>query len=153
MHTPSDAVGFLQRYIDTGIPLTADMGIRVETWDDGGLTLTAPFAPNRNDKNTAFGGSLSALVTLAGWGLTFVFLRDAGICADVMVRRTRIDYDHPVRGDIVARCLMPNEATRQRFLHALHTVGKARWQLTQQVEGNGVPAVLCEGTFVAVARR
>lgn len=151
MPTGSDAVRFLQRYIDTHIPLTGDMGIRVETWDDGGLTLTAPFGPNRNDKNTAFGGSLSVMVTLGGWGLTFLYLRDAGMRADVMVRRTRIDYDRPVHGEIVTRCRMPAEQERQRFLDALRTTGKARWDLTLEVEGRDAPAVVCEGVFVAVS--
>lgn len=150
MHTP-DSIRFLQSYIDTHIPLTTDMGIRVEDWDDDGLTLTAPFMPNRNDKNTAFGGSLSVMVTLAGWGLTFLFLHDATVQADVMVRRTRIDYERPVHGDIVTRCLMPDEKRRKGFLNALRSAGKARWDLTLEVIESGVPAVVCEGVFVAVA--
>jgi thioesterase domain-containing protein len=151
MHTISDPALYLQDYIETRIPLTAEMGIRVESWDDRGLILTAPFPPNRNDKGTAFGGSLSALVTLAGWGLTFLFLRDAGISADVMVRRTRIDYERPVRGDIATRCHMPEEQERNRFLEDVRRTGKARWTLIQEVAGNGLPAVTCEGLFVAVA--
>ena len=151
MQTPSESVRFLQDYIDTHIPLTADMGIRVESWSEEGLELAAPFLPNKNDKNTAFGGSLSVMVTLAGWGLTFLFLRDAGIPADVMVRRTRIDYKRPVPGRILARCLMPDEQERQRFLGDLRGNGKARWDLRLEVDGNGIPAVVCEGVFVAVA--
>ena len=151
MQTPSESVRFLQDYIDTHIPLTADMGIRVESWGEEGLELAAPFLPNKNDKNTAFGGSLSVMVTLAGWGLTFLFLRDAGIPADVMVRRTRIDYKRPVPGRILARCLMPDGQERQRFLGDLRRTGKARWDLSLEVDGNGIPAVVCEGVFVAVA--
>jgi len=151
MPTPPDPVLFLQDYIENRIPLTRDMGIMVQSWDELGLTLTAPFPPNRNDKGTAFGGSLSVMVTLAGWGLTFLFLQVSGIRADVMVRRTRIDYRRPLRGDILTRCLMPEEGDRALFLDSLRTSGRARWTLIQEVAGNGEPAVSCEGVFVAVS--
>ena len=43
---------------------------RVAGYSDGRLRLYAPLAANVNDKGSAFGGSLSSLMTLAAWGLT-----------------------------------------------------------------------------------
>ena len=53
----------------TGIPLVEHLGIRIRGETATSLTLVLPFAPNRNDKNTAFAGSLYSGLVLAGWGL------------------------------------------------------------------------------------
>ena len=58
------------------IPLTRAMGVRVESYDGQQLVLTAPLALNHNHLGTAFGGSLSALATLAGYGLLWLDLGD-----------------------------------------------------------------------------
>ena len=70
--------------------------------------------------------------------------------ADIMVRRIQIDYDRPVHGRIVTHCRMPGEKDRERFAQVLNSRGKARWNLTAEVEGNDFPAVVCRGVFVAV---
>ena len=51
------------------MPLLAFMGVEVEACDGHSLTLQAPLAPNRNDKGTAFAGSLASLSTVTGWAL------------------------------------------------------------------------------------
>jgi thioesterase domain-containing protein len=48
----------------------------VDSYDQGRLTLKAPFAPNINDKGTVFAGTLNAVATLAGWSLLWLILRE-----------------------------------------------------------------------------
>ena len=50
------------------------MKVRVASWDEERLVLTAPLAPNHNHLNTAFGGSLSAMATLAGYAMIWLEL-------------------------------------------------------------------------------
>src|SRR5690606_33240492 len=56
-----------EAFLHAKIPLARAMGVRVERCDSEGLVLTAPLEPNHNHLGTAFGGSLAALATLAGY--------------------------------------------------------------------------------------
>ncbi|HET8897990.1 MAG TPA: YiiD C-terminal domain-containing protein, partial [Rhodanobacteraceae bacterium] len=93
----------LERYILEHIPLARAMQLRVADWDGHRLQLAAPLTPNINDKDCAFGGSLSSLMTLAGWGATVLLLAARGVSADVFVARSEIRYLAPLFGDLRAR--------------------------------------------------
>ncbi|MCK4565641.1 MAG: YiiD C-terminal domain-containing protein, partial [Verrucomicrobia bacterium] len=69
-------------------------------YSNGCLELTAPLQPNINDKGTAFAGSISSLLVLAGWGVVTLRLQEAGIRADVAVSRSETDYKRPIRSDM-----------------------------------------------------
>jgi hypothetical protein len=47
------------------IPLTRFMHLAITGWDGDSLRMSAPLAPNINDKGCAFGGSLASVMTLA----------------------------------------------------------------------------------------
>ena len=66
----------LERYMHRTIPLVEQMQVRVVAFDAAGLALTAPLAPNINHEQTAFGGSLASLATLACWGYLWLLLED-----------------------------------------------------------------------------
>ena len=80
------------------------MGVRVQSSADSVVELSAPFAPNVNHHGTVFGGSISALATLAGWVHAFVALRDLDPKPDLVVASSQIEYLRPAIGSIVARC-------------------------------------------------
>ena len=61
-----------EEFLCAKIPLTRAMQVRVEGYDKSGLVLTAPLAANHNHLGTAFGGSLAALVMLAGYALLWL---------------------------------------------------------------------------------
>jgi thioesterase domain-containing protein len=58
------------------IPLAKAMGVGVEVSDDRALTLMAPKEQNKNSLNTAFGGSLVSLATLAGYGVVWELMKN-----------------------------------------------------------------------------
>jgi thioesterase domain-containing protein len=74
--------------------------IAVAGYSSGRLELAAPLAPNLNDKGTAFAGSISSMLVLAGWGLVTLHLREAGIQAEVVVSKSETDYKRPVRAEL-----------------------------------------------------
>jgi thioesterase domain-containing protein len=61
----------LELFLHEMIPLAKAMGVGVEVSDDRSLVLRAPKEQNRNSLNTAFGGSLVSLATLAGYGVVW----------------------------------------------------------------------------------
>ena len=83
-----------EAFLHAKIPLARAMGVRVERCDSEALVLTAPLEPNHNHLGTAFGGSLAALATLAGYAFLWRELRDPD--AHIVIRRSELDYRHPV---------------------------------------------------------
>ncbi len=143
----------LQDYLDENIPITREIGIQVAHYDQRGLTLTAPLAANKNDKDTAFGGSLAAVSTLSGWALTHMILDEMGIDANTVVRRSRIDYFKPVTSDIQVFCEMPEPHIVEQFKQDMSTKGKARWELHAYVQASHRLAVDFTGVYVVFTQK
>ena len=78
------------------------MGIRVSKVWKHGLELCAPLGCNRNDKGTAFAGSIASILTLAGWGLLTLQLRERGLEPDILVVSSKIKYASPVKDNLRA---------------------------------------------------
>src|ERR1035441_4683119 len=66
----------LELFLHEMIPLAKAMGVGVQVSDARALVLTAPKEQNKNSLNTAFGGSLVALATLAGYGVVWGLMRE-----------------------------------------------------------------------------
>jgi thioesterase domain-containing protein len=132
----------------TKIPITRALGVRVEEYDGRRLVLTAPLCENVNHLGTAFGGSLNALAVLSGYGLLWLELRDAE--CHLVIRDSSISYERPVRGDIRAVCVRPDEEALEAFKQTLRQKGRARIVLSATIEDGGVTAVRFRGTFVAM---
>lgn len=130
------------------IPLTRAMGVKVRRWDGRELCLTAPLEPNHNHLGTAFGGSLSALVTLAGYSLLWLLLGERE--AHIVIRDSTIRYRHPVRGELRALCRHPGEEVWQAFQSEFVSRGRARLTLRVVVVEADRVCVEFEGVFVAL---
>ena len=141
----------LQNTFYSEIPLTRAMGIEVLKYDDMMLSLRAPLSVNRNDKGTAFGGSLYSTAVLAGWGLIYLMLKERGITADIMIHESHTQFLAPVRSDIVATCRFDSEAQITKALTLLERRGLARIQLTTHIATAETEALMFEGSY-AISR-
>src|SRR2546423_4037907 len=104
-------LGAVEQFLHEQIPITRAMGLRVVGNDENGFTVEAPVALNSNHLRTAFGGSINAVATLAGYGFLWMELNDAA--AHVVVAESSIKFLRPVRETIRATCLRPDaEAPR-----------------------------------------
>jgi len=130
------------------IPITRAMGVRVESYDEDQLVLAAPLHANHNHLGTAFGGSLSAIATLAGYGMLWLLLGDRH--SHIVIRDSAINYRRPVRGDIRAICRRPDEDAVAAFREKFAAAGKARLQLHVTIEECDAVCVEYHGTFVAL---
>ncbi len=137
-----------------GMPPVAAMQVEVVRYEDGALHLHAPLGANVNDKGTAFGGSLTSLMTLAGWGLATLQLELAGERAEIYVADSQVRYLAPLRSDLAAEARAAGGEHWETFLSTLRQRGRARIQLHAQVllPDGGVCATL-DGRFVAIANR
>lgn len=135
-------------FLHTQIPITRAMGVRVESWNTGQLVLTAPLEINHNHLGTAFGGSLAALATLAGYAYLWLELGDRA--AHVVIAESALSYRRPVRGELRAVCRRPEGDALSAFKATFAETGKARIRLDAIIEdADGSVAVEFSGAFVA----
>jgi thioesterase domain-containing protein len=143
----------LIQFIRTTIPLAEAMDLQLAGFDANSLTLFAPLPPNVNDKGCAFGGSLVSVMTLSGWALVELALRQRGDDCDVFVGESTVRYLSPVWADFTSVARLPVDASWTNFFRSLDTRGKARIEVSCVVPGDdGKPAATLIARFVAKRR-
>jgi thioesterase domain-containing protein len=152
--TPRDATAdALVRFIRDEIPLARAMDLQLHAHSADRLSLAVPLAPNVNDKGCAFGGSLVSLMTLAGWALVELALRERGEDCDVFIGESTVRYLAPVWTDFRADAVLAPESDWAAFFATLQTRGRVRIEVTCEVPGDdGKPAATLAARFVAKRR-
>jgi len=140
----------LQSYLYENIPLSRAMQVQVTKLEPDSIRLAAPLAPNINHRQTVFGGSASALATLAAWSLLFVSLDRQSIANRIVIQHHRIDYLRPLDGEFHADCHMPQSHLWRKFMKTLQRYGKARIEMTAVIAKDREPACLFSGDFVSM---
>lgn len=138
----------LRAILRTEVPITQHLGVEVASYRSGCLTLRAPLAANINHKGTAFAGSLNAIATLAGWGLLWLALREAGLRGHVVIQDSSVRYLRPVAGDFHATCGPPHESALTRLLESVRRRGLGRIALETVVADARGEAVTFSGRYV-----
>ena|SRR5689334_14606397 len=140
----------IQQYLNTHIPLTVAMGVRVKIAMPGRVELAAPLAPNINHHETVFGGSASALATLSAWTLVHVGLRYANVDAVIVIQRNTMSYEEPIHGDFSAVCTLIDDVAWERFLKMIERRGRGRITMNAHLLFGGRQVASFEGDFVAL---
>ena len=149
----TDPVVLLERHLQA-IPMVRAMRVRVGEIGASAVRLHAPLAPNLNDKGCAFGGSLVALMTLAGWSLVEARLQGAGHAADVFVADSQVEYLAPLWDPLIADAAAAEGEDWEGFLDAFAQRGRARIAVTASVPlPAGGLATRMRARYVAIARR
>jgi thioesterase domain-containing protein len=144
----SDLLHSTERFLHEQIPLTHAMGVRVVQFDEKGFMLTAPLEPNHNHLGTAFGGSLSAIATLAGYSLLWLELGDRN--SHIVIKSSSLKYRRPIFGEIRAVCPRIDPETLAVFREKFARTDKAGIPLRVSIEEEGIECVEFEGLFVAL---
>jgi hypothetical protein len=152
-----------EHFLHEMIPLAKAMGVGVEMSDANALVLRAPKEQNSNSLNTAFGGSLVSIATLAGYGVVWELMRTETPAADsanapapasakpqwhIVVKESKAAYRRPVLGDLVAICERPAKAAIAEFKDALARYGKAKLRIRARVIEEGQTAVDFHAAYV-----
>jgi thioesterase domain-containing protein len=110
------------------IPPAQAMEIKVSNVWKNGIELSAPFECNSNDKGTAFAGSIASLLTLAGWSLLTLQLREQSLEPDIMVVASQIKYARPATQALRASVEI-SQAELERIQNELQTRQRSRARL------------------------
>jgi thioesterase domain-containing protein len=139
----------LERTLRREFPLSHALGVRVRACGPGAVVLSAPLEPNLNHRHTVFGGSLTCLAILAGYGLAWHILQHEGIGASVVIQQGTADFRRPVTRDFEARCGAPHELDLNRFVEMLRRHGRARITLDASIHEDSTLAMSFRGIYVA----
>jgi thioesterase domain-containing protein len=142
-----DLLRLAEKFFHEQIPLTRAMDVHVVADASHGFAVEAPVGPNHNHLHTAFGGSINAIATLAGYGFLWLQLRNT---AHVVIASSSIRFLRPVRETIRAVCQEPTASALENFRTTLRENGRARLALSVTVEENGERAAEFEGIFLAL---
>lgn len=138
----------VERFLHQQIPLTQRMEVAVAQLDSAGVRLAAPLGPNVNHRQTAFGGSASALAILSAWTLVYVRTRALSFPTQIVIQRNAIEYLQPITGSFEAFCPAPSDAGWRRFLDGLVRKGRARIRLGAELSQAGTRVGTFEGSYV-----
>ncbi|MFC4157827.1 YiiD C-terminal domain-containing protein [Chitinimonas lacunae] len=140
-----------QTLLTSAIPLTRALALRVDTAADGALCFQAPLAPNVNDKGTAFGGSLSAAATVAGWCEVRRLLDLAGYDdrVEVVIQTGTTEYLVPILSDFRLTPHSPDPTATAAFLKLLQRRGLGRIAVEVSIETASGLAARFQGDYVA----
>jgi thioesterase domain-containing protein len=141
----------LQKFIHEKIPLSKAMGLQVaQASMEEGVSFNLPLAPNRNHKNTAFGGTLVATQAICCWAWVTLFLLKNSVEAEVVLQRQTAEFHLPVEGDFSVHVNPPSSEEAHMFLQTLKKHDKARIALKAQVTHK--QNIVCEykGDYVAI---
>ena len=138
----------LQRTLYKEIPITRHFNLTVGSYDEHRLRLDAPLAENINHAGTAFGGSLSSLLTLAGWGIVWLIMRENRLEGEIVIQDGSCNYLLPVTRDFSAYCYKPEASQIARFERMLRSHGRARMELEATVLDEDKVAVSFRGRYV-----
>jgi thioesterase domain-containing protein len=129
------------------IPLAGSIAIEVAGCSPHEITVRAPLAANRNLHGTVFAGSLFSVCVLAGWGMTWLALRQRNLDGTIVIASSRIQYRKAVTGDIVCSCRSAPDAM-QAHVAQFEADGRAAVPLVCTIDVDGRTAVTFEGDYV-----
>jgi thioesterase domain-containing protein len=140
----------LQAFLRDRIPLSAAMGVVVRVATPDFVELAAPLVPNVNHRDTAFGGSVSAVAILAAWSVLYVRMRAEGLAGRIVIRRNTMSYDRPITDDFVAFATAPAAKDWARLRATLARRRTARIEVKAWLECRGESVGEFDGEFAVL---
>lgn len=141
-------IKLLQEVLNSEIPLTTYIGVKVKEHEDLSLTLSAPLENNINHKSTAFGGSIYSVSVLSGWGLIYLLLKQHDLSGHIVIQESNTKFIRPVATDITAKCSFKSTEHYEKFIKTYKRKGIARINLEAKITCNNKDAVIFNGSYV-----
>ena len=115
-----------EQFLYKQIPITKQMGIRVIEFSPTKVRISARLEPNLNHKGTAFGGSINSMMTICGWALVYVNIKELDKDAHIVIQKSNINYLVPIDKDFIAECTLFDEEIREQFFEMYNRHNKSR---------------------------
>lgn len=137
--------------LQTQIPLSKAMGVRVLRVSTAkGVKFKLPLKPNRNHKNTAFGGTLVAGQALAAWSWLMSLLESHDLHAEVVVQRLQSEFYRPVDQEFTIETEVVSPKDISQFIKTLRKKKRARIAISTFVLVRKKIVAKYSGEYVAI---
>lgn len=140
------ALADFNEFLYQNIPLVRFMQLQLISCNDNKLTASAPAQPNLNDKQTIFGGSSAALMTVCGWSLIKFNLEQRQLSNDVVIGKANIRWRIPQSDDLLLTaesainwpelCKQVHQADKQPRLKVLNHISNKAQQICSQMNAD-----------------
>lgn len=144
----------LQRYIEENIPIVRDMGFVVEKIEGERIVVSGEYCRHINHTKSVFGGSISSVMTLAGWGKVRLLIEEFDPTATVVIKSNSTEFIKPVTEDYVVYTEIINERRISKFRKTYEKFGRGRVEVEACLTHRGSDEVLArfKGEFVALKK-
>ena len=148
----SDKLHELQQLITRKMPVTQYLDFSFDQYDENGLVLSAPLKPNINHRGTAFGGSISMLAILAGYGMTLLLLEDCNTPYHIVIQNENVTFLNPIKKNFKVLCTKPKPSDFKKLKDMLLKKGKGRIYQHCLIceDDSSIEAAKLEGSFVVI---
>ncbi len=137
-----------EHFLHENIPATLALGFEIKTFSEEKIEVHAPLKLNINHKQTAFGGSINAILTACCWSMAFKIIKPIDPNAHIVIQKSSIEYLQPVNGNLVGVCNAPQTPNIELFVQSYKKFGKSRIALNSYILENGIPKAKFNGSFV-----
>ncbi len=135
-------------YIWNEIPIAKSLSLKVLKTNPN-VEVELPIQENKNNKDTAFAGSMASGCFLAGW-LTVQIEADQVCKSDVFISKSSIDYLLPITADFQVIMNPIQDKNKSLFLKMLERKGKAKVAVSAQIVSQGKTCARFSGEYAAL---
>ena len=139
----------LQEKLHNEIPLTKLMELKIKDYSNNQLITTAPLNINKNDKGTAFGGSLATITIISSWSLCWLISKELGFDSkNIVIIKNEHSYKKPITKDIICYTSKPSLEQINILKQKLETKKSASIKIKSFIIENNETCVEFEGYYV-----
>ncbi|UUV17404.1 thioesterase domain-containing protein [Fusobacteria bacterium ZRK30] len=144
----------LQKYIIENIPIVKEMGFVIENIGNNEVVVSGEYKKHINHTNSVFGGSISSVMTLAGWGRVRILIEDIDNNAVILIKSNSTDFIKPVVEDyvVITEPLLEKDIAKLKKVY--NKFGKGRIIVNAVLKHKNSCEVLAKftGEFVAIKK-
>lgn len=149
---PLDPAG-LQAYLLEQIGPARSLQLAVEADDPETVVIAAPLEPNRNDKGTAFAGSLLSVAALAGWAVVARWCAAESLEAEVVLRSSSARFLAPARSGFRAVAHRADLSQCENLSRMLARSGRGRVEIPVEVSSDAATVMSFLGVYAVLLQR
>lgn len=141
-----------QKYLYDHIPVTEKMGFEVLDYSAESIRIKAALDININHRFSAFGGSISSLLIMAGWSYLRLLVEEFEEIPTIVIQNSSVNYYKPIVNDFIAEVEFLPEAALEKMHKQFHRFGKARLQVKTLIKDDEDKELLADftGSYVLV---
>ncbi|MCY6355936.1 YiiD C-terminal domain-containing protein [Clostridium sp. ZS2-4] len=139
-----------EQYLHKKIPITKTMKFSILEFTPYKVRVVAKLEANTNHMSTAFGGSINSLMTVCGWSMAYINIKEIDPNAHIVLQKSNINYLAPINNDFVAECVLSDAEDKKNFLEMYNERKKSKLKLKVSCYDGETLAAEFQGQYVAL---